>query len=272
MALYGEVNDRPIISFSPGRHFDEKAFYDLQAELAAQGWASISHSYDVDYYVDPKDGHKKLLKIEDHAKKRNEAVAATGATSSIEFGWSWGANPALHPGSDEVPVVKIILAAGAPHKNTVRWLGKHVPEIAHPVNYAIYEPSADKDHKAAEELLRTCILSTVTDESIIFNWARKMGPHPRVSDESLLAKAPSVPIDYIVLSEDKSILNQEDYEDRNNRKTIPGIAKQLAMGANVNILRFKGDHGSVISAPQELAAFVAKNSLEVILEEAAAVS
>lgn len=264
MAVFGEVDDKPIISMSPGRHFDERVMYEVQEELARQNWASISHTYDVDAYLDAQ-GNLKYNKIADHAKKRDKAVAATGASSSIEFGWSWGAGPAIWP-NKKVPVAKIILAAGAFHPNVVAFLGEDTPETVHSIHYAAFEPQSAGGTLAAEELLRNCIINTITDEEIILNWAKKIRSHPRVEDESQLSEPPTAPIDYIILKKDKAVLNQDDTRDADGLVIEEGIATKLSKNSDVTKIWFDSDHGPMISKSKKCAHLIVQRAAAVVYQ------
>jgi hypothetical protein len=261
--FHGEINDNPLISIAVGRHFDEEAAYEFQLELARQGIASTSHTFDVG------NGTKK---IEEHSAQMDETDSATGAKRRVKLGWSWGAGPAIYPDTAGSPeTIGVILVAGAIHPNLLKWLGDDAPNTAHSVNYVAYEPQSDKNYDAAKELLRTSIIQTVTDEDIILRWAKKINhrPHPRIVDESMLDEPPTVPISYVILEQDKAILNQDDTRDNDGNLIEEGIVTKLSKGADIRRLRFDSDHAPLISKPRPFARFVVREALDGLLEPAA---
>ena len=239
MTNHGSGGERPLFSLAPGRHFDETVYDDVRDELKRKGWSSIAHTFDVE------DGTKSL---DDHAKQMAIAEEESGAGSVVRVGWSWGANVAIRK-LYNAHVTKIILPAGAFDPNSLAWLDDPVPKTDHSVHYGAYENNSEK---AAEDLIRTCLLTDISDEDIILSWARNLRPHPRRKDEPPLYKTPAPPIDYIRLLRDKAILNQ------------PEIARALQKKKkrNVTILDFASDHMPMVSHPREFTQLLINRAME----------
>jgi hypothetical protein len=240
MAIFGDPEGKIVFSLSHGRHCDEEIFYDTQEELAKLGYPSISHTYDVEM-------GKKTVK--DHALQRDKEIAESGACGSISTGWSWGANPAMWPTSNDIPIVKIIAVGGAYHPDIVAWADGMVPQATHDLRYDAYEHNPGPE--AFKEIARTHIFTGNESDEVVERWARKMREHPRLSNESVLEIAPTCPIDYIILLGDLAILNELE------------IARGLGKKADVTEVRFNSDHAPMVHKSREFAKLLVARAVAI---------
>lgn len=232
--------EKPLISFVHGRHFDGSIFNALRADLKSKGFESIAPTFDVE------DGSKNL---DEHAKQLAEEEAATGAREVVRWMWSWGANVGIRD-FGLIPIRRMGMIAGAFHRDSLAWANGDVPDTQHNVNYMAYENNPCKE--AYKQIARLCLFTDLaTDDQTVSGWSETMRDHPRREEEPKLNEPPAAPIDYVILTRDKAILNQD--------KIAEGLAKQ----ADVQLHTLESDHVPMVSHRKELTDIIVRQAVIV---------
>ncbi len=221
MAVSSSENDR-IFSFVFGRHHSPATWDLVRDNLSSLGWDSIAP----DFWIENPD-----VSLDEHAERLKRAEDNTSASEIYRVGWSWGAN-VIPRAAGSAAVKKLIFTAGAFHPATLRHKVKSrpVPESKHSL---IWEAMRTNPLRTAREVAPYALYNDVESVPRLNEIISSLRQHPRRELEPGLVHFPDLPMEYILMTNDRTLL--------------PESQREIAEALGIVPVEFDGGHAAMYS-------------------------